>query len=75
MKANDKPKTFHDIVESLDSLPAAFDQIMKFVMVVITLPVGSAASERFFSTLKIMKIYVRLTMGNGWLSNLVEISV
>ena len=74
-KSNDKPKTVHDIVRALNALAAAFDEILKLLMVIITLPISSAASERFFSTLKRVKTYVHLTMNNDQLSNLMVISV
>ena len=75
MKANDKPKTAHDIEKALNALPAAINQILKLIMVVITLPVSSAASERFFSSLKRVKTFVLVTMSNARLSNLMMISV
>ena len=74
-KSKNKPKTVHDIVNALNALAAAFDQLLKLLLVVITLPISSAASERFFSTLKRVKTYVRLTMNNDRLSNLMVISV
>ena len=65
----------HDIVKILVTLPAAFDQLLKLLTISITLPVSSASSERFFSTLKRVKTYIRATMGGDRLSNLMIISV
>ena len=74
-KSTSNPRTIHDVVKLLNVLPTAFDQILKLANIVITMPVSSASSERFFSTLKRVKTYVRLTMGDSRLSNLMVISV
>ena len=47
-KNKDKVKSIHDVVKELQSLPAAFDELIKLVIVVATLPVSSSSSERFF---------------------------
>ena len=65
----------HDIVKILVTLPAAFDQLLKLLTISITLPVSPASSERFFSTLKRVKTYIRATVGGDRLSNLMIISV
>ena len=73
-KTNDKIVNIHDCIKLLNSLPVAFDQLLKNATVSVTLPVSSAASGRFFSTLKRVKTYLRLTMSDERLSNLLIIS-
>ena len=62
-----------DIVEKIMVLPAAFDQLLQLIQIAITLPVTSASTERFLSTLKRVKTCMRGTMGGKRLSNLLVI--
>lgn len=41
----------------------------------MTLPVTTASNEHFFSSLKLVKTHLRLTMGNERLSDLLVIAV
>ena len=43
---------------------------MKFLRVMLTIIVSTASNERFFSTLKRVKSYIRSTMGDERLMNL-----
>jgi hypothetical protein len=60
----------HDLFKEINILPVAFQEFIKLVKIVLTLPVTTASNERFFSTLKLVKSYIRTTTGNERLSNL-----
>ena len=64
------PKELIDVYNHLNKLPAAFDQLIMLIKIILTLPVSTASKERFFSVLKRLKNYVRSTCGNERLSDL-----
>lgn len=74
LKAN-KSKSIIDMVQSLEKMPIAFSQIIQLMYIVLTLPVTTASNERFFSTLKRVKSYLRTTMGDERLSHLMLMAV
>jgi len=61
------------LTEILSKLPSAFVETLKIVKIILTLPVSTASNERFFSTKKRVKNYLRLTMGDNRLSDLMVI--
>ncbi|XP_060845163.1 zinc finger MYM-type protein 1-like [Rhopalosiphum padi] len=48
---------------------------LKIITILLTLPVSTASNERFFSSLKLVKTHLRLTMGDERLSDLLVIAV
>lgn len=69
-----KSKLIIDMVQSLEKMPIAFSQNTINVYF-LTLPVTTASNERFFSTLKRVKSYLRTTMGDDRLSHLMLMAV
>lgn len=47
----------------------------KIISLILTLPISMASNERFFFSLKIVKSYIRSTMEDECLSNLLVVSV
>lgn len=64
-----------NIISSLSQLPTAFSETLKIISLIKTLPITTASNERFFSSLKSVKNYLRTTMGDQRLSDLMVISV
>ena len=64
----------HDVVKELTTLKLGFDLLLKLISITITLPVSTASNERFFLCLKRVKTYVRSSIGEGRLANLMLIS-
>ncbi|KAL4091374.1 hypothetical protein QTP88_026073 [Uroleucon formosanum] len=74
----DRDDGIHDlysISKILNQLPNAFQETLKIINILMTLPVTTASNERFFSSLKLVKTHLRLTMGNERLSDLLVIAV
>lgn len=68
----------HDIFsvsKILNAIPNAFSETLKIITILLTLPVSTASNERFFSSLKLVKTHLRLTMGDERLSDLLVIAV
>jgi len=66
----------HDtIINTLKELPEAFSETLKIIQIIFTLPVSTASNERFFSSLKKVKSYIRSTIGDDRLNDLMVISV
>ena len=63
------------IVDTLKKLPNAFSETLKMLHLIKTLPVTTASNERFFSSLKRVKSYLRTTTGDERLSDLMVIEV
>jgi hypothetical protein len=65
---DDKPErllhTLH--ATNRDLYPA----IYSIISILVTMPVSSATSKRSFSAIRLVKSYLRSTIGNEWLSNL-----
>lgn len=59
----------------LKEMPYAFPETLKIISILMTLPATTATNERFFSSLKNVKSYLRLTMGNERLSDLLVLKV
>ncbi|KAL4090845.1 hypothetical protein QTP88_025611 [Uroleucon formosanum] len=63
------------IIDTLKKLPAAFSETLKILQIINTLPVSTVSNERFFSSLKRVKSYIRSSMGDERLSDLMVIAV
>lgn len=74
----DRDDGIHDlysISKFLNQLPNAFQETLKIINILMTLPVTTASNERLFSSLKLVKTHLRLTMRNERLSDLLVIAV
>ena len=56
-----------------DNLPVAYSEVTKVLDIAATLPETTASNERLFSSLEIMKNYLRFTTGKDRLSYLLLI--
>ena len=63
-----------ELAAMLEPYKDAFIDLYKLVCIAVTLPVTSAACERSFSCLKLLKTYLRNSSGNNRTSNLAVIS-
>ena len=68
-----KPENFLDIVDHLQALPVAYSEAIKVLGIAATLPETTASNEPLFSSLEIVKNYVRSTTGDDRLSHLLLI--
>ena len=68
-----KPENFLDIVDHLQALPVAYSEVIKVLRIAATLPETTASNERLFSSLEIVKNYLRSTTGDDCLSHLLLI--
>lgn len=66
---------FDSIVSSLSQLPAAYSETLKIISILNILPINNASNERFLSSLKNVKTFVRTTMGDNRLSDLMVLNV
>jgi len=64
-----------ELYQLLLPMRCAFPDIVKFIQLVLTIPVSSAQAERSFSCLKRVKTYLRSTMSDRRLNNLCVISI
>ena len=67
--------TLLDLACFLQPYKLAFHQLYRLLTIAIVLPVTSAACERSFSALKLIKSYLRNTMCDSRLSNIAVLSV
>jgi len=65
----------YKISHILHKVHNAFPETLKIISILMTLPATTATNERFFSSLKRVKNYLRLTMGDDRLSDLLVINV
>ena len=74
---DDSPATLEELSEFLvaTSLDKAFPNITTLVKIGVTIPVSTAGVERSFSHLKLIKSYLRSTIGQDRLSNLALLSI
>jgi len=75
LKKNITNLNLNDIISCLKDFPVAFSETLKIISLVLTLPISTASNERFFSSLKRVKSYIRSTMGDERLSDLLVVSV
>lgn len=72
---NQSNNDIFSISKILNKIPNAFPETLKIITILLTLPVSTASNERFFSSLKLVKTHLRLTMGDERLSDLLVIAV
>lgn len=72
---NQSNNDIFSISKILNKIPNAFPENLKIITILLTLPVSTASNERFFSSLKLVKTHLRLTMGDERLSDLLVIAV
>lgn len=66
------------ITNSLSKLPLEiylFSETLKVLSIILTLPYTTASNERVFSSLKRVKSFLRLSMNDGRLNDLMVINV
>ena len=63
-------KNIFEFYNLIQRTPESFKGLLKVLRVMLTVPVTTASNERFFSTLKQVKTYIRSTMGDERLRNL-----
>lgn len=59
-----RPASVVDILKELNHLPVAYSEVIKLFRIFLTIPVTTVENERFFSVLKIVKTFLRTTMGD-----------
>jgi len=57
------------------NLPFAFPETTKILSIMLTLPVTTASNERFFSSLKRIKNFLRTSIGDERLNDLMVLGV
>ena len=62
-------------IRILSDFPIIYSAVLKLMKLVVILPVTIASNKRFFWALGRGKYYLRSTMGNGKLSNLIIMAV
>lgn len=72
---NVKVKNLMNLIELLEKYKIAFIETYKLAIIIITIPVSSAACERTFSCLRRLKTFMRNRMTNDCLNNLASISI
>lgn len=75
LKENYENLDLYNISHLLNKVHNAFPETLKIISILMTLPATTATNERFFSSLKRVKNYLRLTMGDDRLSDLLVINV
>lgn len=75
LKENYENLDLYNISHILNKVHNAFPETLKIISILMTLPATTATNERFFSSLKRVKNYLRLTMGDDRLSDLLVINV
>ena len=74
-----KVKTIRELTDLLivenNSISSSFDEVCTALLLFLTIPVTVASAERSFSKLKLIKSYLRSTMGQGRLSGLATLSI
>lgn len=73
--ADDLPKTLLELQSYMHRLKDAFTELDKLLTIACTLPISTAACERSFSTLRIVKPYLRTTMLNERLHDLMILAI
>ncbi|XP_066980069.1 zinc finger MYM-type protein 1-like [Macrobrachium rosenbergii] len=67
---NEKPTNLFELYDELKPLDCAYSEILKIVKILITIPVTTASNERLFSVLSLVKTYLRTTVKNERLNDL-----
>ena len=69
------PTTLMEFVQFMDPYQDVFYELFRLCKIAVVLPVSSASCERSFSTLRIIKSYLRSTMTEKRLSSLAVLSI
>ena len=69
----EKLENFLDSVYHLQALTVAYSKVIKVLCIAATLPVTTASNERLFSSLQMVKNYLRSTTGDDRLSQILFI--
>lgn len=69
------PHTIVDLTAFIEPYQEVFDVFARLCKIALALPVSTAACERSFSCLKLVKTHLRTTMGEGRLSDLGVLSI
>ena len=69
------PTTLMEFVQFMDPYQDVFYELFRLCKIAVILPVSSASCERSFSTLRIIKSYLRSTMTEKRLSSLAVLSI
>lgn len=65
----------YSIMNTLTLHSGGFTETIKILHIIITIPISTASNERFFSSLKRVKSYIRTTMSDARLNDLMMIAV
>lgn len=71
----EKPSSIIELTKFIEPHHDVFHEVFRLCKVAVTIPVTTAACERSFSDLKLVKSYLRSTMDDERLSNLGVLSV
>ena len=63
------------ICDVMNAIPTMLSEIAKLLYILLTIPVSSATAKRSFSTLRRLKTYLRSTMGQQRLNNLMLLHI
>lgn len=69
------PRVQYSLYSSLSHTKKFFFELYRLCKIAVAIPVSTAACERSFSTLKLVKTYLRSTMNDDRLSNLGVLSI
>ncbi|XP_019905690.2 zinc finger MYM-type protein 1 isoform X1 [Esox lucius] len=70
-----KPSCIVDLTLFIEPYKEVFHELFRLCKIAVAIPVSTAACERSFSTLKLVKTYLRSTMDDDMLNNLGVLSV
>uniref|UniRef100_A0A3Q1CEI6 HAT C-terminal dimerisation domain-containing protein n=1 Tax=Amphiprion ocellaris TaxID=80972 RepID=A0A3Q1CEI6_AMPOC len=71
----ESPTTLMEFTQFLDPYQDVFYEMFRLCKIVVVLPVSSASCERSFSSLRLIKTYLRSTMTEKRLSSLAVLSI
>ncbi|XP_041856904.1 zinc finger MYM-type protein 1-like [Melanotaenia boesemani] len=71
----ESPTTLMEFTQFLDPYQDVFFELFRLCKIAVVLPVSSASCERSFSSLRLIKTYLRSTMTEKRLSNLAVLSI
>ncbi|XP_040890423.1 zinc finger MYM-type protein 1-like isoform X2 [Toxotes jaculatrix] len=70
-----RPSSTVQLVQFIEPYKEVFFELYRLCKIAVAIPVSTAACERSFSTLKLVKTYLRSTMNDDRLSNLGVLSI
>ena len=68
-------RTITDIINALPSCKSMLSEVNKLVHILLTMPVSSSTAERCFPALRRLKTYLRSSMGQEHLNNLMLLNI